>query len=131
MVRYNSQLGVVPLRKAPCLFPDPLLCEDMISISAKETRPLWITVKVPGDALPGIYKGEINVLTENGDFKFPLRLKVYPFDIPTESNFQMGAWAGEAMMAQELCIIDSSDDWSMESKKYSPPPIFLLYERCP
>ncbi len=52
------------------------------------TRRFWLTVKVPADALPGVYRGAVNVVTELGDsLSVPLEFTVRkgtldPVDVP-------------------------------------------------
>ncbi|MEI7905083.1 MAG: hypothetical protein WCI43_06690 [Candidatus Firestonebacteria bacterium] len=46
---------------------------------AKVPRPFWLTVKIPENAVPGIYKGEITVSAGKTPTKLPVTLEVFPF----------------------------------------------------
>ncbi|MEM1558585.1 MAG: hypothetical protein QXG12_08335, partial [Thermoproteota archaeon] len=69
---YSRFVGYVPVkrntpntppeelvRKAPDLFPDPLLEEEAVKLRMGENQPIWLTVHVPKDAPPGNYHGEM------------------------------------------------------------------------
>jgi hypothetical protein len=56
------------------------------------TVPVWITVRVPADAVPGGYRGEIAIsaaaLSPN-PVKLPFRLKVHAWTMPDPKNFRV------------------------------------------
>ena len=66
-------LGFIPLKKntrdsekmrlraAPCDVPDPLLETRTLDLPANSTQPVWLTVRVPKAAAPGLYRGEVAV----------------------------------------------------------------------
>jgi hypothetical protein len=93
------------LRTAPALFPDPLVLDEEVVLEPRQTQPVWITVKVPRDALPGEYRGEIEAITATGKAVLPLNLVVYPVTLPEATNFWMGAWGGDTKLAEEFGII--------------------------
>ena len=67
------------------LYPDPILEIENIDLMANETQPIWITIEIPKDAMPGMYKGEV-ILTGEMDgqqfeIKRPIQVKVYPVTI--------------------------------------------------
>lgn len=49
------------LRKPPADFPDPLLERQSIDVPAVAAQPIWITLAVPADARPGLYRGTARV----------------------------------------------------------------------
>jgi len=69
------------LREAPADYPDPLLEDDSISVPAGAAQPIWITVPIPVDAEPGIYRGELRVSGvvggERKSTTAPLAARVY------------------------------------------------------
>lgn len=105
------------LRKAPGLFPDPLILDEEVVLQPRQTQPVWITVKVPKDALPGEYKGSVEVITKAGNAVLPLSLTVYSATLPETTNFWMGAWGGDTILAEELGIIK-------QGEKNYPPEYF-------
>ncbi|MBZ5543917.1 MAG: DUF4091 domain-containing protein [Acidobacteriia bacterium] len=46
--------------ESPGWFPDPLL-DFPIDVKANHTQSFWISVAVPGDAAPGVYRGAVTV----------------------------------------------------------------------
>lgn len=73
------------LRKPPADFPDPLLEVDAMDVAAGRSQPIWITIPVPIDALPGLYSGfaEVSGMTggEEQRFKQRLEIQVYPVTV--------------------------------------------------
>ncbi len=55
-----------------------------VALNAGEFKQILATVRVPADARPGIYKGELSVRAKGGAVlaKLPVRLRVLPFDLP-------------------------------------------------
>ncbi len=83
------------LRPAPAMFPDPLLEEDSINVSAGDNQPVWVTVKIPPQAEPGEYEA-VSVVTarifgKETSATLPLKLKVYPATI-TDTRLNINNW---------------------------------------
>ncbi len=56
-------------------------------------RPFWITVKIPENALPGIYKGEASINAGKKSVKLPYTLEVFPFKfIPWGKDHTFWMW---------------------------------------
>ena len=49
------------LRKPPADFPDPLLEQPSIDVPAGAAQPIWITLRVPADPRPGLYRGTVRI----------------------------------------------------------------------
>lgn len=96
------------LRKPPALFPDPLVLDNVTTLEPGQSQPVWITVKVPMEALPGDYQATVEVITADGSTSLPLRLKVYPMAIPEEVHFWLGSWGGDIWQAEEAGIAVSA-----------------------
>jgi hypothetical protein len=78
----------------PGKWPDPLFVVDRLKIEEKRNYPLWFTVYVPKDTIPGEYKGEIELFEKDKLIaKFTLSLKVWNFEIPDISNLTIIAHA--------------------------------------
>ncbi|MFZ4775164.1 MAG: hypothetical protein ACOYM3_07370 [Terrimicrobiaceae bacterium] len=57
------------------------------------TRTFWLRVTVPAGTLAGDYAGEVTVKPEKGSpQKFPLTVRVLPFDLPPVKNLAVGPW---------------------------------------
>ena len=88
------------LRAAPATFPDPLLLDSEIALQPRQTQPVWVTVRVPGDATPGDYTGSISFTTAVApQTVLPIRLRVYKPVLPDVPTFQMGSWGGDTFLA--------------------------------
>jgi len=85
----NSWRGI----KRPGLWPDPLLRFRPFTCPAGETRALWVTVKVPREAEPGRYEGDIR-LYSGGSLaaSVPVRLTVWNFSLPKAPNLHTSYW---------------------------------------
>jgi len=51
-------------------FPDPILYEESRDVKFGNAQPIWITVKIPVDCEPGLYKGSMEVSGEINDKSF-------------------------------------------------------------
>jgi hypothetical protein len=80
------------LRAAPCEVPDPLLEDRTIDVAAGSTQPVWITVRVPDDALPGVYRGQVSVVAGDERATLPIELTVDPFTLPDERHLWVTNW---------------------------------------
>jgi hypothetical protein len=68
-------------------WPDPLPPYDgPFEAAAGENHPLWITVRVPRDAAPGLYRGEIGLTAEGWSCRVPIELTVRSFILPDKSS---------------------------------------------
>jgi hypothetical protein len=64
-------------------WPDPLPpYAGPFTARAGENHPLWITVRVPSDAAPGLYKGILSLAAESWSCRVPIELVVRNFALP-------------------------------------------------
>lgn len=64
-------------------WPDPLPPYDgAFTAAAGENHPLWITVRVPKDTAPGLYKGELALTAPGWTCRVPIELRVRGFALP-------------------------------------------------
>jgi len=57
-------------------------------IAANTTRQFWVTIKTPDHAVPGIYKGAIDITTADGSARLDLLLRILPFQLQRpEKNY--------------------------------------------
>jgi hypothetical protein len=80
------------IRLAPCDMPDPLLENRTLDLAARTTQPVWITVKVPKDAAPGVYRGEVAAISGDVRADLPIELTVDPFTLPEERHLIVTNW---------------------------------------
>jgi len=64
------------------LYPDPILEKEQVELKANETQPLWITIGIPKDAIPGTYEGKVRLSGRIDGQMFeitrPFHIEVYP-----------------------------------------------------
>jgi len=77
------------IRKAPCEIPDPLLDDKSIVLKAGRTQPVWITAHVPPGTPAGIYSGNAKIMSPTSEIVIPIKLKVYPFELPDERHMYL------------------------------------------
>ncbi|MCP4589859.1 MAG: hypothetical protein GY842_03885, partial [bacterium] len=71
-------------------WPDPLYPVAMggsVDFPADENQPLWFTVHVPRDAVPGVYAASVSI----GAATLPVELEVWDFALPQEIHLA-GEW---------------------------------------
>ena len=70
------------LRSPSGMFPDPILTDGGRTVPAAQASSAWITVKVPEDAAPGLYKGFFTLKAKASGRRIirrlPVLLKVWP-----------------------------------------------------
>ncbi|MBS7611800.1 DUF4091 domain-containing protein [Candidatus Bathyarchaeota archaeon] len=76
------------VRKAPDLFPDPLLEEETVKLRKDENQPIWLTVYIPKDAPAGNYYGEL-LLEGFGEEAVKIYLKVHDVTLPSKRALKL------------------------------------------
>ena len=83
-------------RIPPFPYPDALLETNKISLKANKTASVYFTIFIPKTVKPGIYKGKINILKENGDniTQFPINIEVLPVTLSdiNSSHLKITYW---------------------------------------
>ncbi|RBL93816.1 DUF4091 domain-containing protein [Chitinophaga flava] len=93
-VKYVGYVKLAALAKNPAkdvirapdmLYPDPLLEQSDINVDANTTQPVWLSIDIPVNTLPGLYSGKIKVTgnTAGGSFTTikAFSVQVYPVQI--------------------------------------------------
>lgn len=95
------------------LTPDMLVNPGAFSISGKSTRPVWVTIDVPSDAKPALYKGYFEIQAK-GRFKKRLNytLEVQDRILPKPSEWQFHLDLGQQPWA--VSRTSSVKQWSNE-----------------
>jgi len=69
------------------IVPDPLEPFELMDIPEGETHRFWLTVRVPEDAEPGIYAGEVRLSAMNaGEVSVPVKLRVLPIELQEDPS---------------------------------------------
>lgn len=95
------------------LAPDLIDSLKVFNMDPKTTRPVWVTVNIPHDAEPGIYRSEITVSAKGGaKVKMPLEVEVIDQVLPTyrDWKFHLDLWQHPSAVAR----IRNLDLWSDE-----------------
>ncbi len=98
----------IRLRAAPCDVPDPLLEERTLDVPANTTQPVWLTVRVPKDAVPGVYTGRVAVVAGTARAVVPIELVVDPFTLPDERHLFVTNW----FRAEHFAKAHKVEPWS-------------------
>ena len=116
-VRYATTL---PVDETQMLTPDPLLEVNSIDIPANLAQALWITIKVPSGADPGIYKGKLNISAASGEkTTFDLNLEVLPAIMPEpgEWEYYLNIWQDVSGIAEAHKVeYWSEEHWALIEK---------------
>lgn len=84
--------AAIQVRPAPCDIPDPLLEDREMDLAADAAQPVWLTVRVPKDTAPGVYRGEATVAAGNVRAVVPVELTVDAFTLPDERHLLVTNW---------------------------------------
>ncbi|MCW1922745.1 DUF4091 domain-containing protein [Luteolibacter arcticus] len=68
---------------------DILDTAESLPLAAGTNRPIWLSVQVPVDAKPGLYKGAVTVRSNTGTLAFPLAVEVLPAAIPKPADWKV------------------------------------------
>ena len=120
-VRFSSQ-DVPPeelLRVAPDYFPDPLCHEKYMHVPAGQTRAIWVRIEVPAGTAPGSYEGAVTVNSDRGAIEIPIRLTVWPFELPKQIPFGLTLWVWPSIIAEYHCVKLYSDEFWAVLESYA------------
>ena len=92
LTKNTQRSEAIQIRPAPCEVPDPLLENRTMDLAAGTTQPVWLTVFVPKDAAPGLYRGEAAVVAGSSRASVPIELTVDPFTLPDERHLLVTNW---------------------------------------
>ncbi len=110
---------------AVSLSPDALDNLDCMNLDAETTRPVWITIDVPSDAIAGAYTANIEIYAK-GKKKgtFPLNLKVLDRTLPhyTKWAFHLDLWQNPYAVARTEGVAP----WSEEHWEALKVPMQML-----
>ena len=106
------------------LMPDMLDSLSRFDMAPKTTRPVWITIQVPQDAVAGTYTSTITVTDQEREkFTFPIQLKVIDHVLPTPDqwNYHLDLWQHPAAVARAEGLKMWSDEHFEALKKTMIP----------
>ncbi|MBV7529012.1 DUF4091 domain-containing protein [Chitinophaga sp. sic0106] len=118
------------LKPTDKLYPDPLLEAASIDIAPNSTQPIWVTIAIPNNTAPGLYKGQIKfnasingkVISSVKDFN----IKVYPVSVinstlmislnPSVDNSRISSMDKYRQMSRKEVTEYSPEFWSLTEK---------------
>lgn len=89
------------------LFGDCLDDVEQLDLPPLGYRPIWLTVSVPADAVPGIYRGVLTLRANASDrLDFPLELTVKSHTLPPPSQWHtfVDLWQHPWAVARYHCV---------------------------
>lgn len=108
-------------------WPEILSNEQSKDVKADTTQPIWIKVRVPDDAAPGVYSGWLQVRTSMGEYDVDVTVDVKDVSIPAPSApsaFSLEIWSqlvGNFDTAIDVVVdaygveVDSPEWWEIMS----------------
>lgn len=95
-------------RPAPARFPDCLVEDRQASLVKDAMKAIYLTIRIPADAQPGEYHGEVTVSAGEVQQSLPLVVEVYPLALPDDRNLLAVLWLSTSRFQQHHGI-DPSD----------------------
>lgn len=99
--------------EAPGWYPDPLF-DFPIQLERNRTRSLWVTVAVPADAVPGLYRGTIMMRSGGGTVgRAEFRVRVFSAAVPDRKSLKITNWfnLSDKASRQFYGLPQFSDGW--------------------
>ncbi len=110
------------LRKPPADYPDPLLEVAQMDLAAGKAQPIWVTVKVPVDAEPGVYNGTLRISGQAGGdtvtAELPLSVKVYKA-VVDKTRLWVTDWFGVSSRHLEISPKAHSEEYYELLRRYA------------
>lgn len=84
------------VRSGAGYYPDDLLNDTSISVSANTTQPVWVTLYIPETAAAAAYTGTVTVSTSAGNYTAHIYLEVNNVQIPDADNAEFNFYFWQA-----------------------------------
>ena len=95
-------MGEVEFQGDSVLAADRLVKAGKMAVEAKTVRPVWFTVNIPRDAVPGKYKGTITAKSDGKTITVPYSLEVSKRVLPEPKDwkFHLDLWQNPYAVAR-------------------------------
>jgi hypothetical protein len=110
---------------AAYLYPDALDHVDCFHTEGKTTQPVWITIEVPSDAVPGVYNTTLNINARGQEsLPFSLQIEVLPQTLPPPSRwkYHLDLWQNPYALAR----VHNVEPWSDSHWEVLKPVMKML-----
>lgn len=84
-----------------------------MDILARSSRPIWVSVDIPRDAVPGVYRGVLQVRTPTvNPVELPFQIEVLPHTLPEPKDwsFHLDLWQNPFSIARHYGVRPWTDD---------------------
>lgn len=97
-----------------------------LDIAARNNRPIWLSISIPPDAVPGVYEGELIVessrpaSTKERQATLPFQIEVLPHTLPapTEWTYHLDLWQNPFAVARYYQVRPWSGDHFRAMRPY-------------
>lgn len=102
------------------LMPDRFESFDRFDLPGQTTRPVWLTVDVPSETVPGIYTGTIEAKSKNYTVLLPIKIKVQNHVLPSPHDwkYQLDLWQNPWAVAWNNHLVPWSEEHKVLLKKH-------------
>ena len=105
LYRGSSTMGCFPkdyINRDSSLIADVLLHETTMKVASQTTRPVWLSIHVPSEAAPGLYKGKLEIQTGKQRKSLSIELRVVERQLPPPSqwSFHLDLWQNPFSVAR-------------------------------
>jgi len=99
-------------------YPDPLpLCEKPFKAAAGINTPVWFTLKIPGNAVPGKYTACVRLKSASWETSVPVELNVWNFTLP-DTPFMRSGFNIKAPLIAQYHNLKTEDELKQVADKY-------------
>jgi len=98
------------VRKAPGLFPDPLMPPTLEKLDADASLPIFVTFHVPKGQRPGVRKARLVVEADQGRLEQHFTVRIVKATLPDERTLAVTNWF--AANGPRFKSFHGVDDWS-------------------
>lgn len=95
-------------RPAPARFPDCLAEDRECDLAKGALKAVYLTLRIPKDAEPGQYQGQVSAGAGSAQASLPIRLEVYPLTLPDQRHVMVTEWFSTSQFKKHHGI-DSAD----------------------
>lgn len=105
------------------LVEDPIDIVDRLPVKANSVQPLWLSIRVPGDARPGKYSGTLTVVADR-EYTLGISLNVLNHRLPPPAQwkFDLDLWQS----AFSIAAVHDVPLWSDEHFRIMKPYFTML-----
>lgn len=122
-------------RIPPAFFPDPLMPDWQLNTAGPvgpPTRSVWVRIRVPRDAKPGVYRGKVSVRIGRRNFKAENQAKAILFEKTKSITFRFKVWGftipeRTGLLNTNWIFLDPLSSWC--GHKLWSPPFWKMIER--